>query len=90
MNATEQKQRHVAVRTAEKRLDDMELVIVQLASELVAARDAAATRGQAIEDTATERWLESTRTHARLGDDLAAFAGMGLWARLCWLVRGVR
>jgi ATP-dependent exoDNAse (exonuclease V) alpha subunit len=49
-----------------------------------------ANAGKALETKATERWLESTRIHKHLGDDLAAFAGMTLGARLRWLLRGRR
>lgn len=93
MNGVEQRQRHLAVSRAEARLDDMELVIVRMAKEIVEEREGYA---KAINAERTHRLKLADEQRAYVdGEDRAtllrarwAFQSMTLWQRLRWLVRG--
>lgn len=89
MNGIEQRQRHLVVATAEKRIDDLETCLLALAKEVVTDRvafDAYIAKERARE---AERGLETAKTHQGLFDRLGAWDAMTFRQRLRWLVRGV-
>jgi hypothetical protein len=93
MNGTEQRARHVAIRTAEKRLDDVETFLTALAAEIVKDREGYL---RAVNEERTHRLKLADEQRAYVDREdrkqecaLAAFKTMTFWQRLRWFVRGV-
>lgn len=89
MNGTQQRQRYTAVSRVEKRLDDLELVAVEMAAEVVGYRDQ--SRATAAEACATcqARWEATAKAQKTIFEWQAAVDARTLWQRLRVLVRGV-
>jgi hypothetical protein len=66
MNGIEQRARHSAVRTAERRIDDLELVLEQIATEALAQRETFATHLLKQHDACQSRWEGTTEATQRL------------------------
>lgn len=81
MNGTAQRERHTAVKTAERRIDDLDLVVQALSIEIVQYRD---QFGETLERERQAR--QADRIGAR--QDHHAFISKTLWQRLRWLVTG--
>lgn len=69
MNGAEQRARHTAVANAERRIGDLELVVVKLGEEILAERETFATHLLKQHDACQTRWEGTTaaigaeRTH---------------------------
>lgn len=92
MNGPEQRQRHLAVHRAEQRLDDMELVLVRMATELVHEREGYA---KAIAQERTHRLTLADEQRAYVDGELRKLSArlfrcetQTVWQRLRWIVRG--
>jgi len=99
MNGTEQKARFTAVSRIEKRLDDVEEIVValdtrttEIAKVTLAAiddeRKAHAAEIARLEATATERWLATAAAQKRIFDRWARVDSFTLRERLRWLLTG--
>lgn len=88
MNGIEQRARHVALRTAEKRIDDVELFLTALAAEIVKDREAVAA-ALAHERASRQREIDACETALENEQRIRETLRRSLWQRLRWLVRGV-
>jgi hypothetical protein len=91
MNGEEQRARHTAVERAEKRLDDLELIVVKMAEQAVEYRttlneDFAVYRERLRLYTAREiARLDEANT--RLARQLDTFTNATRWQRIRWMLR---
>jgi uncharacterized small protein (DUF1192 family) len=95
MNGTEQRQRFTAVSRAERRLDDLELIVIELDARLAALAGIVERLEQRLAEERTHRLelADKQRTYVDRADrDLSlridAHRGMNLWRRLQWLIVG--
>lgn len=89
MNGAQQVERFTAVRRAEKRLDDLELLLTALAAEVVTDREfirGAVTQDRAVSD---RRHLASTANIDAVRLRSLSLEQRTFWQRLRWFVRGV-
>lgn len=88
MNETEQRQRHVAVATAERRIDDLELLVNAMSAALVEDHDGFEAKLNSA-DRVRERYALETRQRL---DGIAGrqllFESMTFWQRCKWLFMG--
>jgi hypothetical protein len=94
MNGLEQRQRHTAVSTVEKRIDDLEILLTAVAAEHVVFRDQVrdGAKGQGAYDRleaervdAVDRGLKARVDQLHAQPVLMADT---LWSRLRWIVTG--
>jgi len=89
MNGTEQRERATAVARVEKRLEDLEAVVVDgLAKGIVEDRAKLDEELLEIRRTAQTRHDWTRDTMKALDDRVIAFEEQTLWQRLRWLIRG--
>jgi len=94
MNGTEQRERHTAVARAEKRLNDLELVVTELAKDLVKHGEQV-TDDLAVFNERLRLFHEAEASRLDAADTLLArqfdaFVHMTFWQRLRWHVTGRR
>jgi len=88
VNATEQKQRHTAVRTVEKQVDDLTTVMEAFARDLK-RRDALTVAAlDDVRKAADVRWLATAAAQKKIFDRWARVDSYTFWDRLRWLVVG--
>jgi hypothetical protein len=96
VNGTEQRQRHTAVQTVEKRIDDLETLIMGLAQQLVEARSEQERQMHQLVDSVNsvlDKGHKQQQLYIDAGDDgvrerFVAFATRGFWQRFRWLFLG--
>ena len=92
MNGEEQRARHTAVARVEKRLDDLELVVMTLAEDLVGHGHHVTEQLRVLLDQNRLAYLMEAERVDLADRDLdlriAAHRGMTLWRRLQWFVVG--
>lgn len=86
MNGAEQVARFSATQRLEKRLEDLELVVVKMAEETVRDREALDTQHQELIDAVNAALTAALAAERAYVDTF--LAGQTLWQRLRWLVRG--
>lgn len=80
MNGAQQVERFTAVRRAEKRLDDIEILLPALAQEMVADREAAATA-----NLLRMREIDSCETALQNEERIRENLRRSFWQRLRWM-----
>lgn len=96
MNGVEQRERHTVVAKAEKRLDDLEVVVDGMASSHVRDREAVQDQLRQVVDglnAALQKDHEERQAYIDAGDKKSLtlvydFLNLGFWRRLRWLVLG--
>lgn len=92
MNGAEQVARFSATQKLEKRLEDLELVVTEMAAQIVNDRVQLDKQHQELIDAVNlgiNTALNSARErHVGLAEAFLAFEHQSLWQRLRWAVRG--
>jgi hypothetical protein len=96
VNGLQQRQRHTAVQTVEKRIDDLETLIMGLAQQLVEARSEQERQMHQLVDSVNsvldkghaEQQKYINAGDAMVLDHFVAFGSKGFWQRFRWLFLG--
>lgn len=91
MNGTEQRARHTAVQTAERRIDDVVTVLANLSAEILKDRERVAALSGEVALDRSIRETQIADLYSRLKGVVARqllFESMSFWQRLKWLLTG--